>query len=254
MAKILVADDEPMIRDLLRRVLIRHHHEIIVASDGREAVDGFRQHRPDVVLVDLHMPGLNGLEVLRQIRGIDPACAVIVLTGGGTDTLEAQARQFGATDFVRKGLSLDDLIVATNTAAARPRPVREGPSHDQDGIGVLVVDDEDLIRRLIAEYLSRRGYRVHQARDGADALALAEQVTPDIVLLDMYMPGINGVGVLRELQQRRYAGKVIVVSASQDEALLQEALALGSIDVLGKPVDLTRLELVIQVGLSLKGG
>lgn len=129
MAKILVADDEPMIRDLLQQVLTRHHHEVVVAGDGREAMDLFRRHRPDVTLVDLHMPVMNGLEVLRQIRAMDPVCAVIMVSGeDGADGPEVQARQLGVTDFVRKGFSLDNLIAATNMAAKQPRLLPEAPT------------------------------------------------------------------------------------------------------------------------------
>lgn len=72
-----------------------------------------------------------------------------------------------------------------------------------------------------------------------------------MVILDLYMPGMNGVEVLRRLRDLEYKGGVIALTASQDEQLLQETLDLGSVDVLGKPVDLDRLALVIQVGLAL---
>ncbi len=255
MAKILVVDDEPMIRDLLHQVLARHRHEVVVAGNGREAMDLFRRHRPDVTLVDLHMPVMNGLEVLRQIRAIDPVCAVIMLSGeDGAGGLEVQARQLGVTDFVRKGFSLDNLIIATNMAAKRPHPRPKAPMlQGQDGTAILVVDDEDPIRGVVAKYLSRHGYHVHEAKDGLEALELVERMAPDIVLLDMHMPGVSGIDLLRELRRRCYAGKVIVVSASQDEKLLKEALDLGSIDILSKPVDLEQLDLAIQVGLVLNG-
>lgn len=120
-------------------------------------------------------------------------------------------------------------------------------------MAILVVDDEDLIRGMVATYLSRRGYHIHEAKDGAEALEFVERMAPDIVLLDMHMSGLNGIDVLRELRQRCYAGKVIVVSASQDENLLKEALDLGSIDTLSKPVDLEQRDLAIQMGLVLNG-
>jgi CheY-like chemotaxis protein len=69
----------------------------------------------------------------------------------------------------------------------------------------------------------------------------------------MYMPGMNGVEVLRRLRARHYTGGVVALTASQDEQLLQQTLDLGSVDVMGKPVDLERLELVVQVCLVLTG-
>lgn len=72
-----------------------------------------------------------------------------------------------------------------------------------------------------------------------------------MVILDMYMPGMSGLEVLRELRARDYKGGVVALTASQDEGMLQQILDLGSVDVMGKPVDLERLALVLHVGLTL---
>lgn len=113
----------------------------------------------------------------------------------------------------------------------------------------MVVDDEAMIRTLLTKFLTLRGYRVRAAQNGAEALAMAAQQPPDLVILDMDMPGMNGLDVLRELRARHYAGGAVALTASQDEQLLQQTLDLGSVDVIGKPVSLERLELVVQVGL-----
>ena len=89
------------------------------------------------------------------------------------------------------------------------------------------------------------------AQDGPAALALVAQEQPQMVILDMYMPGMNGLEVLRALRAKQYTGGVIALTASQDEKLLQEVLDLGAVDVLTKPVDLERLALAIQVGCIL---
>lgn len=261
MATILVVDDEKIVSDLLREVLIRHGHEVLTAAGGREALELFRKHSPKITLLDLLMPDMNGIEVLKQIRALDPQAVVMVLTGGGTDVLENQARELGVTDYLRKGLSLDVLVGALDRAVRQPLPAPSAPPHAKErpvasteGDSILVVDDEAMIRGLLSEYLSTRGYRVRTAQNGAEALASVAQDRPQLVILDLYMPGMNGVEVLRELRSRRnYAGAVIVLSASQDEKLLQETLALGSVDVMSKPVDLERLLLAIQVGLALAG-
>ena len=83
------------------------------------------------------------------------------------------------------------------------------------------------------------------------ALASVEQEVPRLIVLDMNMPGMNGVEVLRKLRERKYAGGVILLTTGQDDKLLEEALDLGSVDVMGKPVDLERLALAIQVGCIL---
>ena len=109
MARILVVDDEPMMLNLLRTILIRLGHEVRMASDGRQAVEMFRRDRPQVTILDLNLPDLNGIDVLRQIHGTDPQAAVIILTGAGTEAMEKQARELGVTDFLQKGFSLHGL-------------------------------------------------------------------------------------------------------------------------------------------------
>src|SRR3989454_7141855 len=108
MATILIVDDERVLCDLLKAVLGSHGHEVFTAYNGREALDLFSQHRPQFTLLDLRMPEMNGIEVLRQIRTIDASAAVMILTGWGSDDLEKQARQLGVTDFLSKTLALED--------------------------------------------------------------------------------------------------------------------------------------------------
>ncbi|MGH7167953.1 MAG: response regulator transcription factor [Nitrospiraceae bacterium] len=117
---------------------------------------------------------------------------------------------------------------------------------------IMVVDDEPMVRNLLSQFLTLRGYRVRAAKDGPDALALLKQEHPQLVILDVYMPGMNGVDVLRRLRANDYKGSVIALSASQDEQLLQEMLELGSVDIMGKPVDLERLAMMVEVSLVMK--
>ena len=261
MATILVIDDERMVCDLLRAVFSRYGHEVLTAFDGRNGLDLFEQHRPRFTLLDLRMPGMNGIEVLTRIRALDPRAAVIVLTGAGSADLENQARQMGVTDFLSKGLSLEALVgtvervmqqpVKPPAAPSQSTDSQKAPSHSQKAGSILVVDDEPPIRELLRKYFSSRDYQVRVAPDGQQALALVDQKSPDIIVLDVHMPGMNGIEVLKRLRAKNYAGGVIFLTSSQDERLLQEGLELGSVDILGKPVDLERLELTIQLGCIL---
>lgn len=116
MARILVIDDEPSIRDLLHTVLTRRGHEVITASNGRNGLARFREDRPGLTILDLKMPDKGGLEVLTEIRTIDQETPILILTGVGTEDIETNARQLGATDFLRKGFSLHALGEAINRA------------------------------------------------------------------------------------------------------------------------------------------
>lgn len=116
---------------------------------------------------------------------------------------------------------------------------------------ILVVDDDPAIRDLLMDFLRKRGYRVQTAQDGQTALASVERGAPQLIVLDIYLPGINGVTVLRELRAKRYAGGVIVLSGSKEEKLLEAMLKMDAVELIPKPFDLERLALAIQVGLIL---
>lgn len=253
MATILVIDDERLLCDLLREMLCRLGHEVFTAYGGREGIESHRQRRPHFTLLDLHLPDMSGIEVLRQIRESDPKAAVMILTGAASDKLEREAQDLGVADFLIKGLSPEVLIGAV-TRALQPRPPSETRPRLEDkqrGISILVVDDERPIRDLLTKYLTTKHYLVHAAQDGPTALALAERERPELIVLDIYMPGMNGIEVLRKLRAKKFPGGVMMLTGCDDRALLKEALDLGSLDIVGKPLDLERVALAIEVSLIL---
>ena len=124
MAKILVIDDEQGIRDLLDTLLRRKGYDVVLAESGPKGLEIFRRERPDVVVLDLKMPGMDGFTVLQQVRSLNPSQPVIILTGAGTAETEQQVRALGVTEYVEKefslhllGDSLKRLLVYTNPSA-----------------------------------------------------------------------------------------------------------------------------------------
>jgi CheY-like chemotaxis protein len=121
---------------------------------------------------------------------------------------------------------------------------------------ILIVDDEPGICTLLKQFFTKLGYQTRFAATGAEALALIEKRPPDLIILDVYMPVLNGVELLRRLKTRWPTSLpfgVIILTGSSDEPLLQEALALGAFDVLLKPVSIKQLELAVRVQLVLQG-
>jgi len=125
------------------------------------------------------------------------------------------------------------------------------PATLQEEHSILIVDDDEQLRDMLTQYLSNYGYRVLSAQDGPAAVSLAERERPHLIVLDLDMPGMDGVEVLRALRAKRYAGGVMLLTGVQDEKSLKEALDLGSIDIVGKPADLERIRLAIEVSLIL---
>jgi two-component system OmpR family response regulator len=126
MAKVLVIDDEQGIRDLLDTLLRRKGYDVIVAESGQKGLECFRRERPDVIVLDLKMPGMDGLTVLRQIHSLDPKTPVIILTGAGTAEMEQQVRALGVTEYVEKEFSLHLLGDALKRLLKTPDPTAQG--------------------------------------------------------------------------------------------------------------------------------
>jgi len=256
MIKLLIVDDDQMNCDLLQSVFTRQGYHVISTTSGQEGLDRFRVHRPRVTLLDLRMPEMDGLTVLKEIRAIDPQAPVIILGGGATEIQEDQARALRATDFIRKGLSLDILVDAVNRLSKFPvssstiQPaLGNGNVLEQIDESVLVVDDEPLLCDLLVRFLSLRGYRAFGVKDGHDALRMTEGTPPDAIVLDLIMPGMPGIEVLRVLRNKGYSGGIIIMTGSHNEELLREAWDLGPQEILIKPVDLERLLTAIQLVL-----
>jgi len=117
------------------------------------------------------------------------------------------------------------------------------------GETILVVGDEPLICDLLVQFLSLRGYRALGVKDGSEVLSMVEQASPDLILLDLFMPGMDGVEVLRQLRQREYTGGVIIITGSHGEERLDEAWAARPQEIIGKPIDLEQLLMFIQLVL-----
>ena len=106
MAKILVIDDEPVVRKLLSILLSQNGYDVVLAENGWKGLELYRQEHPDAILLDLRMPGLDGVTVLEQIRSVDLKQRVIVLTGDSNPETKRKVCALGVTEFIQKGSPL----------------------------------------------------------------------------------------------------------------------------------------------------
>jgi len=109
--RILVIDDEQMSRDGVAEVLADEGYEVAVAADGQEGIAVLPSFLPDLVLTDLHMPGLDGIGVLNHAKNVSPTTLVMVFTADTTIDAERTVKQLGAQDYINKPLNFDDLLV-----------------------------------------------------------------------------------------------------------------------------------------------
>jgi len=116
-----VIDDEPVIHDVLAQLLTSEGYEVEISASGEEALEKFPSQSFDVILLDLLMPGMDGIEVLRRIKKVDPLAAVIIITAYGSVESAISAMKIGALDYVQKPFKHDDLLLAIEKAVERKR-------------------------------------------------------------------------------------------------------------------------------------
>jgi len=115
---------------------------------------------------------------------------------------------------------------------------------------ILIVDDEIKVCSILKEYFSGRGYTAYTAVNGEEAIEKVKEVKPHVVLLDIIMPGIGGIDVLKKIKRLEPSTGVIMITAIIDEELAREAIALGATDYITKPFDLTHVETVVMAKAS----
>ena len=260
---VLVADDDAGLRRATAEYLRQQGWEVVEASNGLETLRHVDLLRPGAVVLDLMMPRLGGLDALKRIRTFDPAITVVVVTGMEDPELHRQALALGAARALKKPVAPADLLAALASAEVQPGGIsaplgapREPfptPSAEPAAVGrVLVVDDEAQTRAMLAELVTRYGYRVLTAADGAAAVRAVLDQAPDVVLLDIAMPGLGGIEALTAIRAIAPEVKVIMVSGQGDLDVAKRALAYGAFDYITKPVDPAYLTVSVQAALAWK--
>lgn len=148
----LVVDDDPTVSDVVRRYLERMDYEVTLAVDGQGALDAAARRRPDLVVLDLMLPGIDGLEVCRRLRERDPDLPVIMLTALGDEADRVVGLSLGADDYVTKPFSPRELVLRVQSVLRRASRAAEPPSEP-----VEVLRDGDLVVDVARRVARRRG-------------------------------------------------------------------------------------------------
>jgi DNA-binding NtrC family response regulator len=207
---VLVVDDDRQMVKTFAAVLQRRGWDSLTAFDGREAVQVARDHHVDVVLMDVRMPGMNGVEALRAIRQNKPLTPVILMTAYAAHELLAQAERDGALSIMAKPVPLPRLLALLDEVMETER-------------SILIVDDDPGFLMTLTEVLSASGRTVHKAGSLPRALELLAAETPAIVVLDLKLEGAEPERAIRAIKGARPA--VVLILYSGHPHMLDETLA-----------------------------
>ena len=221
--RVLIVDDDVGILETLSDILEAEGYEVATAESGSKAIEQSKETPFDVALIDIVMPVMNGVQIFREIKKINPQIRAILMTGYAVNDLANEAFAEGAWKVLYKPLDLKQLMELLRTAKKDPI--------------ILVIDDDLEFCHTMKDILEDKGHRVFIAGDGEEALDLACKTSYDILLIDMKLPTINGLETYLAIRQFNPKAAAIMMTAYREETrdLVQEALDKNAIVCLYKP-------------------
>ncbi len=215
----LVVEDDDTAADLIRLLLEAEGFVTVRATSAEQALAIAPQHDLSLITLDIRLPGMDGWEFLRRIRDVPSLATVpLVIAAGDVDTNLAFAA--GSCAVLQKPISRAEL---------KESLASQGWHEDQSAVRtVLVVDDDPKAVELIATYLPQPAYAVLRAHGGAEAIEMARRLRPDLVLLDLMMPGVTGFDVVQALRSDSTTAAIPVLVVAAKQVTQADRAALGA--------------------------
>ena len=250
MAKILVVDDEAGVRELLYDALTKKGYGVIAVPTYEQALERLFGEPFDLILLDVKLKGESGISILKEIRQFSEKISVVIYSGVITSELEKVARVAGANEVLSKNIGIMQLTERIGKILkAKERIFQEASKRKNKPI--LIVDDEPEVRSVLKDFFEKRGYIIYEAESGEKALQLVRSKEISSVLLDIRMPGMDGLSTLEKLMQINPKLGVVMVTANQEDEKVKKALELGAYSYILKPFDFMYLELVVMSKLAI---
>jgi DNA-binding NtrC family response regulator len=223
---ILIVDDDVDTCRNLSDILTDLGYRVDTANDGPTALKLVQQRRYDVALLDLKMPGMDGLTLYREIKKLRAGTVAIIVTAYASRAVAEEAFTAGAWKIVPKPIDFPNLVGLVDEALDQPM--------------VMVVDDDTDLCTNLWDLLHQQGYRVCIAHDEASAAEQLKEQRFKIVLIDLKLPQGDGTSVLRLVHEAHPQARTILITGyrSETEQIIQRALAEGADTVCYKPFDM----------------
>lgn len=226
---ILVVDDDADTRQNLSDILGDLGYHIDVAADGPGALELVKKKPYDIALLDLKMPGMDGLTLYREIRKLRSETVAIIVTAYATSSTAEEAMSAGAWKLFPKPVDFPKLMSLVEEAVGQP-------------LVMIIDDDEDLCTNLW-DVLRDRGYRVGIAHDEDEAIGKLKDKSFQVVLIDMILPTGDGTGVFQLVRKSNPQARTVMITGhrTQLEEQLQQLVKEGADAVCYKPFDVSQL-------------
>ncbi|AUX39652.1 chemotaxis protein CheY [Sorangium cellulosum] len=225
--RVLVIDDEEGMRATLAANLELEGYEAVEARDGAHALELARQQAFTLVISDVRMPGLNGVETFRELKRIQPELTVVLMTAFALEKLIEEAIAEGVYTVIYKPFSMDHLARIVARAVDSP--------------AVLVVDDIPTVADSIVAVLRAAGLSAHAVHDGRTAVQHVIERGADVCVLDLVMPGQDGVTTCAQMQGLARRVTVIAMTGHSVPEMVNAIMSKGGYTCLRKPFDAREL-------------
>ena len=238
---ILVVDDDVDVVSLIRRYLERAGYSVLAAYNAADGLTVAQAEQPDLITLDVLLPGTDGFALLEKLKSDALTASIPVMLLSILDD-SGQGKMLGAIEHMTKPFEEHILLERIGNILSTER-----------GSSVLVVDDDNDLRALIATNLRRAGYNVIEAASAAEAMTLARTTQPALALIDIPMPDVSGVELLRALRSDAATHTIPVMTMSANPDTTQEHRsvieALGATALMTKPYTIEELSGVLADGL-----
>ncbi|MEE3719049.1 response regulator [Tumidithrix elongata RA019] len=229
---ILVIDDDLVVHQLLERALGKMGLFVYSAFEGKDGVKLAQEIKPSAIILDVMMPSMNGWEVLTALKADPDTASIPVVMLTIMDDRDC-GYTLGATDYLIKPINRDRLISTvnkyrsleivsnqSNLKGSKILPNSEKPC-------ILVVEDDANVRQMIVRMLEKENCRLLSAKDGYEALEIVSQVSPQLILLDLMMPEMDGFEFINRLRQQRDIPQMPIVVVTAKDLSQEDKLRLG---------------------------
>ena len=231
---ILIVDDDAGMTETLSDILDDKGYDVASCGDGHQAIEIIKKKKFDLVLMDIKMPGINGVETFKEVHRISPETKVIMMTAYSVEELVKEAMDGGAFDIIYKPLDIKKIVNIIDEV--------------KKGSLVLIVDDDHGTCETLKDILQKKNYKVGVAYNGEEAICLAEKNKIEIALIDIKLPLLNGLETYLRIKRANPKITAIMITGYQQTTneLVKEAVKNSAYTCLYKPLDMDKLITVLN--------
>jgi DNA-binding NtrC family response regulator len=250
---VLVVDDEEVLRNTMVEILTIGGFHVTGMSDGTAALGELDKHDYDLLISDVMMPKMNGMELVTRVHEKIPGLETIVMSGHGTEATKDKLDMMGVYGYLEKPVRAADLISIAEKAVKSNRLERIGCEKKDPQLvfsreRILIADDDPAMIDVLNDGLSRQGFNVTTVHDGERAYEKFLINDYDMIILDVNMPGLSGIETVTTIRENDPFTYVLLISGEAMKTEIQEALAGGANKFLAKPFQIsTLLDLVKKI-------